>query len=343
MSTHLENAKTWVLWAFSCAVLLLLLSFAIEANAASRNASKPFKIKKSSVVKFERMPAGQYTIDAYVNNQGPFRFMIDTAATRTSLFGKTARRLGIDNPDGKTRLVNGMIISDMRPVTKVQSLIFASRSHKDHEIVILDDWPDDEIQLDGILGLDVLDGLILRFRHKDQKLFVKSRGDLDMQRFRRWTRIRLGTNPYRGEDYGLKFTIARLGERFIPTMIDTGASFTAINWAAVRGTFLDKEKRRLRHDWEVNGANGTFTPKLRIKVETLGIGGLYLRQPEILLMDFNELPINNYGKYPLLIAGTDLFDDRDFILDFKNNLLLVAPKKKHKNSKTDTSASLDTP
>lgn len=311
-----------------------MLFYSVPSMAANKGGQAFPKIKKSRSVTFERLPAGQYTIPVYINGRGPYQFMIDTAATRTSLFGKTARELGFENPNGKTRLVNGMVISGERPIHKAKSLIFANRTHKNHEIIVLPDWPreDDEKVPDGILGMDVLKDLIIRVRHKDRKVHFRAHGLLDYGRYRRWSKIRLDKNPYKGQEYGLKFTISRMGERFIPTLIDTGSSFSAINWVAVRGTFLDREKRRLRHDWEVSGAIGSFTPTMRIKIETFGIGGMYLHNPEILLMDFNELPINHYGKYPLLIAGTDLFDGRDFILDFKSDFLLVAPKRKKRKA-----------
>ena len=45
-------------------------------------------------------------------------------------------------------------------------------------------------------------------------------------------------------------------------------------------------------------------------------------------MNFESLPINKYGKYPLVIAGIDVFQNRDFILDIPGKRLYLGPKPK---------------
>ena len=70
------------------AVLLVSNDFAF---ATSSN-----RVGKNAIVKFDRMKSGQYIIEVKINAQGPFKFMIDTAATRSSIFESTGKKLDLE-------------------------------------------------------------------------------------------------------------------------------------------------------------------------------------------------------------------------------------------------------
>ncbi len=276
--------------------------------------------------KFERMAAGQYVIDVHINGQGPFRFMIDTAATRTSIFEKTRKTLGLETRDNAEVFINGIVDSGLRPTAVLQNLNFAGETFTQHMVVVLEDWRDTVETIDGILGLDVFAGLVLAFTHHDKQMMIEQGGHTDSAKYQFWKKIKLLPNPYTGEDYGLFFTRAEIGGYYIPTLLDTGASFTTINWKSVKGIELGNYKHRLRTDWVVQGAVGTFKPSMRIRLNRLKVGGVRLRNHELLIMDFDKLPINAYGKHPLVITGVDLMAGRDFVLDFAGRQLLIAPQ-----------------
>ena len=306
--------------------LLFLLLFAFSASI-SANANDE-KLPKGTV-RFERLTNGQYVINTHVNGQGPFRFMIDTGASRTSIFEKTSEQLGLANSGHAERSISGMISTELRPVIQVESLSFANVKFKQHDIIILEDWPKTGTphqQIDGILGMDVLNNLILSVTHKDGHLKIRQNGKVSQRSVRRWAKFSFEANPYPGKDYGLMFTNTKVGQLYIPTMFDTGSGFTALSWNIVEGGKLGKEKRRLKEEWVVQGAVGDFKPTMRIVLDKFIVDGLIFRRQTLLVMDFDKLPINGYGQYPMVIVGVDVLGDYDFILDLKEwKLYLDAP------------------
>ncbi len=295
--------------------LYFILSIPANANTTS----------SGSTIPFERLERGQYTIEVRINDSEPLKFMIDTAATRSSIFNKTRLRLGLEM-DGENKFINGMTNSGYRPSAKVKKLSFGRNVFLNHTIIILEDWKDNADNIHGVLGMDVFKGRIFAFSHKTQTVEISKHAQYSEPKYKRWKKIRLDENPYPVEKFGLLFTHTKLGDLHVPTLLDTGSSFSAINWMSVSGTKISKERRRLREEWLIQGAVGTFKPRLRIILEQTRIGGVEYRYHNFLVMNFDNLPVNNYGEYPLVIAGIDIMEGRDFTLDFINNTLYIAPK-----------------
>lgn len=301
-------------------VACLFIYFSLPAFA---NTTSP-----SHTVPFERLEHGQYTIEVSINDSKPLKFMIDTAASRTSIFNKTRLRLGLKT-DGAQKFINGMTNSGYRPTSTVDKLSFGRHVFSEHNIIILKDW-DRAINegLDGILGMDVFSNLVFAFSHKTKTVKISTRSRYSKSKYSRWKKVRLEDNPYPVDKFGLLFTYTQLGDLHIPTLLDTGANFSAINWMSVKGTSISKERRRLREKWVIQGSVGAFKPRMLVRLEKTYIGGIRLRQHEFLVMDFEKFPVNNYGAYPLVIAGIDIFEGRDFTLDFDNKYLYIAPKSR---------------
>jgi len=283
----------------------------------------------SRTVPFERMLRGQYTIEVRINGSEPLKFMIDTAASRSSIFNKTKLRLGLDT-NAAEKFINGMTNSSYRPTSNVETLSFGREVFQNHNIIILKDWDKAHAEgLDGILGMDVFRGLIFAFSHKTSTVKISKRPRFSKSKYNRWKKIRLEDNPYPVEKFGLLFTYTQLGDLHIPTLLDTGSNFSAINWMSVSDTSISKERRRLREEWIIQGSIGEFKPRMRVLLAETHIGGMKLKQHEFLVMNFDNFPVNKYGAYPLVIAGIDIFDGRDFTLDFINKDLYIAPKPRN--------------
>ncbi|MCF6220735.1 MAG: retropepsin-like domain-containing protein [Robiginitomaculum sp.] len=324
---------------FGFLVIGLLVCFSIAfSSSAFANTTSP-----SHTVPFEQLERGQYTIEVSINDSEPLKFMIDTAASRTSIFNETRLRLGLDT-DSAQKFINGMTKSGYRPTSTVDKLSFGRHVFTEHNIIILKDWDKAIYEgLDGILGMDVFDNLVFAFSHKTKTVkisvgagYSKSTG-YSKSKYRRWKKVRLADNPYPVEKFGLLFTYTQFGDVYVPTLLDTGANFSAINWKSVKGTTIAKERRRLREEWIIQGSIGAFKPRLRVRFEQANIGGIKLKQHEFLVMNFDNFPVNNYGAYPLVIAGIDIFEGRDFTLDFAENHLYIAPKPRKLSINTRSS------
>lgn len=334
---------------------------AVPTSQAAVKTSVKTNVSKDKLRHFERAQDGQYLINVYINGQGPYRFMIDTGASQSSLFEATRLKLGVDlqtNATGKLRetYINGMAGSKTRPTIKVDNLQFIGRNMLSQELVVLKDWKAAPslipITFDGILGMDALNGMILAFEHivgesksqgrktrkqkrtdeiptvhQEGRIKILSPRQVAKNKYRKWLRLNLLENPYPVKKYGLLYTYSRFGRLNIPTLVDTGASFTLMDWDVIKGTQYYKERKRLHNEWVIQGAVDTFKPRRKILLERFNFGGLILKNHEVLLADMDELPINDYGKYPMLIVGIDAIKGRNFILDLQQNALLVQRRK----------------
>ncbi|MBL4855175.1 MAG: aspartyl protease family protein [Robiginitomaculum sp.] len=308
---------------FTCVLVSCVLVIVFSTSAFAN--TKP-NVRHSQWIPFERTENGQYTIKVNINGDGPFIFMVDTAASRTSIFNKTRSRLKLEKSGEKT-FINGITASSFRPNASVDSLEFAGHVFRNHTIVILKDWKNNGVlKVDGILGMDVFKDMVFAFRHKKSRVKISRKPKFTKSKYRNWIKIRLEDNPYPVDKFGLLFTYTKLGDLHIPTLLDTGSNFSAINWMSVQGTSISKERRRLREEWVIQGSIGQFKPRIRVKLEQTFIGGVRLRDHEFLVMNFDNFPVNDYGKYPLVIVGVDLFEGRDFVLDFPDKNLYLAKR-----------------
>ncbi len=307
---------------YLCACCISCLCIGLTTPAFA-NTTSP-----SNTVPFVRMEHGQYTIEVQINDSAPLKFMIDTAASRTSIFEKTKVRLGF-GVNSSQHYINGMTNSGYRPGTTVDTLSFGKQVFKNHNIVILKDWQKAQAEgLDGILGMDVLNDLVLAFSHISSTVKIRKKPHLSKSKYNGWKKIRLEDNPYPVEKFGLLYTYTQFGDLHIPTLFDTGSNFSAINWMSVKGTKIAKERRRLREEWIVQGSIDEFKPHMRVEIEETHIGGMRLRYHEFIVMNFEKFPVNKFGTYPLVIAGIDIIDGRDFMLDLANDYLYIAPKSR---------------
>jgi len=319
------DIKRFLSFSYMYKVVIFLAVSLFGTNTFAETDTDPVTGK---TIPFTRLETGQYLINVMIDQKGPFVFMIDTAATRSCIFEKTYKKLNSEEiPDAKA-LIRGMTSSRIRPMTKLSSISFAGQSFADHNVVILKDWEDQHEQLDGILGIELLQNMVMSFSHKYKRVRIRDKFNPKALKFRGWRQVKLIPNPYPGEDFGLMFTGSQIGKTVIPTVLDTGSNFTTINWVSVKGTSLEKEKTRLRDEWVVQGAVGEFKPSLVVKLDKLIVGGIELQKHELLLMDLDDFPVNGHGKFPLIIAGIDLMGGRDFVLDLKEKILFVEPSRK---------------
>jgi len=253
-SQTLQRSLISLTFLFACFISTSAFAKSKSAYVASNN------------MDFSRMETGQYTVEILLNGEGPFVFMIDSAATRTSIFEKTLSKLGIEDQLNGEALISGMTETRLRPRVDLESITFGKALFKDHTVVVLEDWEELEEPLDGIIGIELLQKFSLDFSHGENRLRVRKRFNPRAIKYKGWNKIQLIPNPYPVEDYGLKFTGAKIGKSLIPAMFDTGANFSTISWNSVEGTRLEKEKKRLREEWVVQGAIGEFKPRMVVKL-----------------------------------------------------------------------------
>jgi hypothetical protein len=105
---------------------------------------------------YQLEPGGRIVVDVRVNNQGPFRFAIDTAATGSFAFSRMTDALALETIPGVTATVYGAVATGTFPVVQVDRLEIGGEVWEDAPLTALPGRTNATSTLDGILGADFL-------------------------------------------------------------------------------------------------------------------------------------------------------------------------------------------
>src|SRR3569832_1350261 len=169
--------------------VFILAFLAVSAAVRADTADLPYRIGGD----------GRVSTDVFVNGEGPFSFLLDTASSRTMLFDHLRQRLKLE-PSAPERLkVYAMNnIGTALPV-QPRELRLGDRHLTGLTLGVLPDethGPDGELAADGILGLDAraIDLLVLEF--ESLRLFLLVPAARGFEAYRVWPSSAL--IPYRG-------------------------------------------------------------------------------------------------------------------------------------------------
>jgi len=106
--------------------------------------------------------------------------------------------------------------------------------------------------------------------------------------------------------------------------MDTGAEFSVMNWNSAQYSELKSIKRRLRKEWELQGAIGTFQPISKVTLGRFRSGQKFWDHKDFLVMNFSSLDVLGVSDDPFVIVGMNLFKDDAFFIDFERNFMFIA-------------------
>ncbi len=254
----------------------------------------------------------------------PFTFTLDSGATLTAIYPSVANQLGYAIDPERTVRIHGIIQSASRPLLDVQNFKFGNLTRDDMRIVVLKERHNPES--DGILGMDVLAGYAILFHHKEQTLTFMDSRKVPTQLRRDWRRIPLNDNPYLEDDFTLTFLQVNLGNYTIPALLDLGSSISIQNWASAKNSKIRGIRRRLEKQWKLEGANGTFRPRILATYQLIRSGPQYWLERDVYVRDLESLKILGIEDKPLLIMGMNFFRDTTFLADFPAMTLYIKPE-----------------
>ena len=268
---------------------------------------------------------GRLATEVYVDGQGPFQFLIDTASSRSLIFEHLRQRLNLTQSQPGRMTVYGINdVADVMPV-KPREMRFAGETISGLTMGVL---PDTEVsEPDGILGVDVLSRYFVVLDRGAMRIKLLPPGETAARSYEDWSRVALLPHPLKKFAIQFWYLKARFNDRTITCLFDLGASLTMMNWDAAEE--LGVRKARYTSfgppPVELQDVLGKVAPALRA-------GGLdvrlatksWTRQIAIIA----DAPVFTYfdlEEQPSGIVGLDLLRDTSLAIDFAGQRLYIGP------------------
>lgn len=307
-----------------------IMGCATIEDDAQRQLSRGLNASAVSEMTLTKRANGLLTVPIMINGSRPLNFIIDTGATKSAIYKPTAVELGLPLSSETSVRIFGMVESALRPEITVQNFQIGQDVFAQLPIAILapptgSDVSANERPPDGILALDILAKYQIFYDHKTQKLKIKPNSERVPTIPPSWKRIELMSNPFVEDGRDLKFFEIRMVGPNSFALLDTGSEVNIMNWKVARYPALKILRRRLKENWVLSGAVGQFSPRVRTRVDRIRAGQKFWTEQDFLVMDFEHLNILGIDDQPFVIGGAELLNDSTFLLDFRHNILAIAP------------------
>jgi len=300
--------KLKIIW---LALVIMLAGCASVLEEDGALAIAPYKIE----------PSGRIVVDVRVDGQGPFTFALDTGASISVVFEELRNDLGLEVVPGKTLLIHGFVTSGKFPYVRIGRLELGHEVWADPKIAALPGDTDAGASIDGILGVDFLRRYAVGFSTRDRVIRLYPPDLVADRMYRGWSSIPLEPEYFGASGAALYLFEIDIGSRRIPAVFDLGAGLNLLNWAAARSIGVDPAAMRKKD--VLAGAIESMRITARIRIDEVTTGRVRWRNEEFRIADPEVFTTLMGDDNPYAILGAGLFTQRDFIIDFQRNRLLV--------------------
>jgi len=260
-------------------------------------------------------------VEARVNGQGPYAFALDTAASISVVFEKVSSDLRLESVPEKVIVIHGLVASGEYPLLSVDQISVGSEVWGDPVIASMPGKAVASKGIDGILGVDFLRRYAVGFSTHDRVMRLYPPAALDRDYYWGWTSVPLQHLHVGETRTALYFFEIEVGNISMPAVFDLGASMNMMNWAAASSLGLDPVE--VRDNSQLSGAIESTPIVARIRARELSTGGIRWKNEEFIIAELEIFTTLMQSATPSAILGAGLFTQRDFIIDFTRNRLLV--------------------
>lgn len=296
------------------AVFLALALMASQARAALP-AEQPYHID----------PHGRLITEVYVNGQGPFQFLIDSASSRSLIFEHVRQQLGLARSQPGQMTVYGINdVAEVMPV-KPHELRVAGEAAYDLTMGVLPESV--ATGPDGILGVDFLSHYFVVLDRSTMRMKLLAADTASARAYKDWSAVELLPRQLKKFPIQFWYLKARFNETSITSLFDLGASLTMLNWGAAERLGVHKSHfasfgppPAILQDVLGKDAPAVRADGLEVRLS----GKSWTRQAAIIA----DAPIFNYfdlDEQPAAIVGLDLLRNNSLAIDFAGLRLYLGP------------------
>jgi hypothetical protein len=274
-----------------------------------------------TVVPYELQPSGRIVVRVRINDRGPFPFAIDTAASISFIVDDFRRQLGLETIPNVSTTIHGAVASGRFPMVRIDRLEVGTEAWTDAELVSLPRDSDATATIAGILGIDFLRRYGVGFSVRDRVVRLYPPELVRDRSYRGWASVPIEPVNIGDSRQPLYFFEIEIGGNVVPALFDLGAGLNMVNPSAARDLRL--LPRRLRDETVLSGVLESTPILARLGAQELRTAEIAWRNEELLIADAEIFSTLMHADRPLAIVGAGLFNQRDFVIDFVRNRLLV--------------------
>lgn len=257
---------------------------------------------------------GRMTLQVFLNERGPFRFALDSAASMSMVAGDLIETLGLTRD--ADIMLHTLLSGERAPTVRAERLRCGALYQSQPRLAV-----------GSRVGMAGLDGLISASSLDQNRVLINFRGDrMTIGRSRARGRSDFAEDqrvPFRSPDRpgfrNLVLLDASISGRPITAIVDTGAQSSIVNTAlidAVGGQPAQTpDGARTR---PVQSATGRVAEARMMVVRDLHFGPLSLAQAPVLVGDFHTFEVWGLSGQPAMLLGIDLLGAFESVaIDFK--------------------------
>jgi hypothetical protein len=260
-------------------------------------------------------------VEASVNEQGPYNFALDTGASISSIFDPLRDDLALDSIPGKRAIVHGAIASGEFDVLHVDQIRIDREIWAQPTIVSLPGATLASAGIRGVLGVDFLRRYAVAFSARDNVVRLYPPHRVANRSYRGWATVPLRAETIGESGAALYFFDVEVDGYEIAAAFDLGAEVNLMNWAGAKSMGVRTGKGRSGR--ELSGAFDSMPIAARLRSKLVKTANIRWRNESFAIADLNIFSTLDREDSPTAILGVGLFTQRDFIIDFERNRLLV--------------------
>ena len=260
---------------------------------------------------------GRIMAPVMINGQGPFRFIVDTGASRSAISPQLAARLGLAPSIESSLTVQGVTGAEQVPFVMIDRLQAGDILLENRRLPVI--APHVFANADGILGVEGFDQMRITVDFVKDRIFITR--ERRPQISRGWYRV-----PVKLRFGRLMIADANIGSVRVKAVIDTGAERTLGNLALRTALRLDLAAQQHRTETQVIGATANEEAANLIPSPMIRLGETEITRVDVTFADLNVFRIWDLDAEPALVLGMDVLGtSKTLVFDYKRREIMIRP------------------
>jgi predicted aspartyl protease len=255
---------------------------------------------------------GRIVAPVYINGQGPFRLVVDTGASHSTVSPQLAQKLGLEPAPDSRIMLNGVTGVEEVPAVRLDVIRAGDLVIQNAQAPVV--LSTVMAGAEGILGVAGLrrERIFVDFRN-DRIVISRSRGTEDLSKYLK-VRGRLVAG-------GLLEVDARIGDVPARAIIDTGAERTLGN-LALRDALRKRNQNTQTTLTRVYGTTADVSSGEQEVAPPIVLGTAALSQVTVVYGDFHIFKVWGFDSRPAVLIGMDVLGTVDaLVIDFRRREL----------------------